>query len=389
MSTTTLRFTALDTLFFRESRPFEAIGGSELRSLFPPPPRTVAGAIRSTIGDALGADWHAFHKNINGYTVGGVNLRKLIGYGDDLGRLGLEGLWLSENGQRLYPAPLFLLRKDKDLRRLQIGVSSRTNLGQVRLPRLPEGCEGFKPLEDVWLTSADLEKVLQGAVPDAADLRTASQLFTEEPRLGIARDNYRRIVQNGLLYQSRHIRPDRKAGLSIEADVIGLDDLNLSRRVVRLGGEGRLAGIEIDSPPTFPVAPVPNSGNQNLILIFIAPARFSGPNWLPAGFTPDEENGCRVWHGEFNSISLVVHCAVLGKPLREGGWDMAAKRPRPVQSLIPAGSAWYCTLKNTDLATAIAALHGSQIGEDRQLGRGRIVCGLLNDELTTKIEGEA
>ena len=57
----TLRLTAFDTLFFRESRPFDAIGGSELASVFPPPPRTVLGAVRSAIGDALGADWKQFH----------------------------------------------------------------------------------------------------------------------------------------------------------------------------------------------------------------------------------------------------------------------------------------------------------------------------------------
>ena len=63
MNTKTLRFIAIDTLFFRESRPFETFGGIELASLFPPPPRTVAGAIRSAIGEALGADWPAFHAN--------------------------------------------------------------------------------------------------------------------------------------------------------------------------------------------------------------------------------------------------------------------------------------------------------------------------------------
>lgn len=62
MTVTTLRFTALDTLFFRESRPYETIGGSELGSVFPPPPRTVAGAIRTAIGESLDADWKAFKK---------------------------------------------------------------------------------------------------------------------------------------------------------------------------------------------------------------------------------------------------------------------------------------------------------------------------------------
>ena len=392
MSTTTLRFTALDTLFFRESRSFETIGGSELASLFPPPPRTVAGAIRSVIGDAIGADWHAFHKNLDGYTVGDIKLRDLIGYGDDLGQLCMEGLWISEKGERLYPAPFYLLRKDAVFQRLHIGDSEQTSLGRVRLPQLPSGCEGFKPLENAWLTSTGLENVLADVLPGQGELREKKHLYTEESRLGIARDNSRRTVTTGLLYQSRHIRPMRKVDLAIETDITGLGDTSLHRRIVRLGGEGRIAGIEVVPSPPFPKAPTPNGTTKGLILTFLSPARFSGQAWLPSDFKPMEINGLRmrIWKGMIDSIALTIHCAVIGKALREGGWDMAKKMPRPVQSLIPAGSAWYCTVDDGgDLTTAIKALHGRQIGEDQKFGRGRIACGLWNDkQMTTNTKGE-
>ena len=45
------RFTPLDTWFFRESRPHGSIGSSELGSVFPPPVRTLLGALRTLIGD--------------------------------------------------------------------------------------------------------------------------------------------------------------------------------------------------------------------------------------------------------------------------------------------------------------------------------------------------
>ena len=44
-------FTPLDTWFFRESRPHGSIGSSELGSVFPPPVRTLLGALRTLIGD--------------------------------------------------------------------------------------------------------------------------------------------------------------------------------------------------------------------------------------------------------------------------------------------------------------------------------------------------
>lgn len=389
MTATTLRFTALDTLFFRESRPFEAIGGSELASLFPPPPRTVAGAIRTAIGDSLDADWYAFHRDHTGYTVGGFKLFDLIGYNDDLGRLRIKGVWLSTKGERLYPAPLYLLRKDDELARLMIDNAEQTSLGRVRLPRIPKGREGFKPLEKVWLTQAGLEKTLAGGVPGLDDIRGTDELYAEEPRLGIARNNRLRTVKKGLLYQSRHVRPQKKAKLSIEADIIGLEGLPINKRVVRLGGEGRMAGIEIVESPPFPLPPTPGSNIHGLILTLLAPARFSGNTWLPDNFSSTEIDGTQVWTGKINDILLTIHCAVIGKALREGGWDMAAHAPRPVQSLIPPGSAWFCTVDDNGLDRAITALHNQQVGEDQKLGRGRIACGLWNFEtLTTNNKGE-
>ena len=48
------RFAAFDSWFFRESRPFDSIGGAQLASHFPPPSRTLAGAVRTSIGDFCG-----------------------------------------------------------------------------------------------------------------------------------------------------------------------------------------------------------------------------------------------------------------------------------------------------------------------------------------------
>lgn len=395
MSVTTLRFTALDTLFFRESRPHETIGGSELASLFPPPSRTVAGAIRTAIGDYLGADWNAYKQAFDAqtkYVINDVDLSGRIGFGDDLGQLSIHGIWLSENGERLYPAPLFLLRKVEGeksrFNRLIIGDTSETSLGRLRLPQLPKGCEGYKPMENVWLTRAGLESVLSGGLPKVGELREKKCLYMDESRLGIARNNSQRTVETGLLYQTRHVRPVQKARLSIETDIDGLDGLSIDKSLVRLGGEGRMAGIEVVSnPSSFPEKPKSDHGTHGLIAILLTAARFvrndNEPSWLPREFHSHKENSLCVWKGIVKGISLTVHSAVIGKAQREGGWDLLSQEPRATQSLIPAGSSYFCTVDNHDIATAIQTLHGHSIGEDQQLGRGRIVCGLwkLNKSL--------
>ncbi|MBK6900378.1 MAG: hypothetical protein IPH09_14410 [bacterium] len=230
MNMAAFRFFCGRYLVFRESRPFESIGGSELTSVFPPPPRTLLGAVRTAIGDVAGVDWHAFKDEPD------HPMRKHIGFGDDLGPLALSGPWLSHGSERLYPVPLFLLAKDIEFTRLCVGQAVATHLGRIRLPELPNDKIGYKPLERAWLTSHGLEAVLNGGVPASNAIRLPAVLFHEESRLGIARDNTRRITSEGLFYQTRHLRPN--SDLAIEADITLAEGTAVPTGLVRLGGEG-------------------------------------------------------------------------------------------------------------------------------------------------------
>lgn len=383
---TTLRLTAFDTLFFRESRPFESIGGSELASVFPPPPRTVLGAIRAVVGDAKGANWSTFN---NEKSPENQDVRNIIGYGDDLGTLSLNGIWLSRlkdgKHERLYPVPLYLLRKKEgeaaaEFERLQIDKVTYTHLGKVRLPALPADKYGFKSLEGYWVTSQGLAKILAGNTDLAEnELINNKYLFERETRLGIARNNQTRTVQTGLLYQANHIRP--KQELSLEVEIVGIPDGILNKRVFRLGAEGRIAGLEVietSEKSVLPAAPEPTKDTCGLIITFLTSARFSNGSWLLPDFT-ETSGETKCWTGKINGIALKLHAAVIGKAQREGGWDMAQYKPREMQSFIPAGSSYYLELADqAQLETAIKNLHGLRIGEDTQLGRGLIACGLWN-----------
>lgn len=94
MNALTCHFEALDTWFFRESRPQGSIGASELGSVFPPPVNTLLGAVRTAIGDAFhqqhGTDWRQFAE-LNA-------LQAIIGFADNLGPLRCEGPFLSLKG---------------------------------------------------------------------------------------------------------------------------------------------------------------------------------------------------------------------------------------------------------------------------------------------------
>jgi CRISPR-associated protein Cmr3 len=375
----TLIFSAVDTLFFKESRPMESPGSSELGSIFPPPARTVMGAIRTLIGESQQLDWQdKTHK---------PEIWKTIGNAADFGGLGLNGVWLHYKGQRLYPTPLNVLAKqapnaNKAFIYLQIGQAVECDLGkQVRLPELPAGEHGYKALQHYWLTKQGLKKVLSGEAinDDENHLISIDQLRDEEHRLGIARDNQARRVKTGLLYQTRHIRLKKEACFSV--DLNGWNE-NLPEGLVKLGGEGRMATLEITDKPTLPDADQ-QEGDQllGIIIYLLTPLRLKdeGSECLP-DFEKNEDPNLTYWKGEIAGIPLKLISSVIGKAQREGGWDMAGNKPRNVNNLIPAGSAFYCEVPENTIAEAINTLHDTQIGEEQALGRGHIAVGVWKKE---------
>ena len=391
----TLVFQASDTLFFRESRPMESMG--ELQSTFPPSSRTLTGAVRSFIGDSKNVDWKAFDKD--------HTLCQHIGFGDDLGPLTFQGAWLAWQGERLYPTPQLLLQKtnthnkeqnekqnekhNQKIYRLALAdKGTHCDLGKnVRLPCLPEGAQGSKPLENTWLTQAGLEAVLKGNRPDQHMIKTANDLFTAESRVGIARDNTSRTVEKGMLYQTEHIRPHH--GLTIELDVQGLDDTLPTSAIIRLGGEARSASVSLQQKEALlPALPNINTQTQaqieGIILYLLTPLKYTQTEdkWQPLpGFVKQEseQNQPTIWVGTLNGIELELHSAVTGKSIRDGGWDLAKHQPRTAHSMIPAGSAFFCTVKNGDHQTTITTLttlHNTHIGDMTEYGLGHLVAGL-------------
>lgn len=371
MSTTIWEFTALDTLFFKEARPMESVGGSELQSAFPPPARTLIGAVRSAIGESLDTDWALYARDPH------HPLRARIGSPESIAPLSFRGPWLTRAGQRLHAVPLAVLfSEDKTAQtRLRPGsVTQRCDLGRVCLPEKSDpALAGAAPLDKAFVTADGLLAFLEGRAIPAAQIVEAKALFSQEERLGIARDNASRVTEDGLLYQTRHIRPHTGAELGLAIGVQGLDDNGLPEHgIARLGAEGRLASWQRKSINS-PLTPKRPSSAKGVVLVLQSHALFSG-GWLPDGFVPIERDGQRLWQGTLGNITLRIICAVTGKPVREGGWDLVNHCPRPLQSLVPAGSCYFCEVEG-ELEVACQTLTGLRIGQDTEYGRGELAAG--------------
>lgn len=381
-----LRYQPMDTWFFRESRPHDAVGASELCSLFPPSVRTLMGALRSFIGEQFGVNWQRFNEG-DGYAHNlDLDLIAVIGNGENLGGLSVQGPWVSLNGQRLYPAPTYLFCKDDDFTRLQIGDAVECDLGNVRLPMLPTAKVGYKVLEQAWVSGRGWQQLLDGKLPAPADVFRLDDLLKFEARLGIARDNLKRNAIDGKLYQTQHLRLN--GDVAIELDVHGLHPLvaecipQQGHALLRLGGEGRMAALALSSLCTLPTLSLDKKAMKKIIIHFITPANFNG-KLFPDTITEHYNKSGQViyWQGEINGVGLIIDAAVIGKVHREGGWDMQKHQPRAVRSYVPAGTAWFCRLRS-DVSTAdvMAKLHGQCIGLDTEWGRGQLLIGLWHDE---------
>lgn len=367
-----LKFSALDTLFFREARPMESVGAKPLQGRFPPTARSVSGVIRTLIGEAMGVDWSLFGKK----DPSQEKVSAVIGVADsaNLGSLKMRGPFPMLNDERLYPAPLHCLSASSGNKVeyvfLQPGDPVACDLGNVYLPELKEALPGAKPLENCWLTQTELQRVLSGKPPK--EVVTQDRLFIAEPRLGIALDKGKRSADEGKLYQTIHARPKPETMIGVE--VYGIpEDVKLGG-IVRLGGEGRFASVE-GGNCAQPIQTESNSSAKGIVLVLTTTAHFSD-SWIPPGFTcTQDEQGVSVWQGEISGISLTLRCAVIGKAVREGGWDMQKHASRPAISLIPAGSVFFFSVDNGDMDSAVVALQGKQIGNETEFGRGELAAG--------------
>ncbi len=338
----TWQFEALDSLFFRGAKPFNSGEGGFLDSQFPPTAQTMAGVIRAAIAESKGVDWHKFRSG------GQPEIAVLIGKdSDDAGKLNFCGPYMRKDGQRLYPVPLHLLYSSKlgKWGKLQPAKDSlKTDMGDKFLPEVVQpSVEGAKPLENTWLKGAEFKEVLNGRNP--ASFYEEDALFMGESRTGICRDNETRKVNEGMLYFTRHIR--LKEGVILAMDVEGAGDIKQS--MLRLGGEGRMANMQMSDGTHVRF----KYGNEHTAMIVL------------------------LTHGDFggkpepdlDGIEIVSACT--GKSVREGGWDYKNRKPKPLKSLVPAGSVYFVKEKENG---AIAQL-GAPIGNRTAFGYGEIAVG--------------
>ena len=328
-----VRLNPVDTLFFRNGTPFSA-GSSpqqDVASLFPPHPPTVVGALRAALARR------------NGWKVGACwpkQLEEVLGTGpDDLGALTFEGPFVLQCRKPLFVSPRHVLgqiEKKQWVPRvlLRPGCAVKCDLGDaIQLPDVSAKFDGIKQCkagDGFWFTIEGMQKVLNGRLPCSNHVKPSRQLWSEEMRVGLERDQNRRTAEDGKLYSSRHVRLKRDVSLGMRIGGIPNEWKLPKDDLVLLGGESRLASCEQCSEFvsfTVPEGKIEENGYFTVIAL-----------------SPLDLNEAIIQPGQHLDIpgGVKVISACLDRPDRIGGWNSIARAPLPLHSVLPSGSVLFC-----------------------------------------------
>lgn len=377
-------FDPMDTLFFRDARPFDQNdpGMSEAVSLLPPTPDTVSGALCTALGRRFGAipgtNWRPRIDALreSGDAAAAAALERLATRTD----LGGLGPFLVEEGPTTnfyFPIPRHVLVHDEWPRSGREGppwTLLSPDQGELAPTMIDAGKEqDYAPRGDLWIRHDVLKQILAGTLPVVAPgmLVALDEIFPKERRVGIAREHATRTVAEGMLYAAAHLRPASRHRFCFEMDVPEGADQDLGDlRWIPFGGEGRTAFIA-KAPSIAPLNPqFGRSGTEALFVVTL----------LTATPLNQHTNPRQITLGDLN-LELVA-CAT-DRPLWFGGWDTERKLPRPVRPLLPAGTSWFVRWKvgsgatDETIRTRLGELQRGSLADAPQasLGYGRFAIG--------------
>jgi len=357
-----LKLDALDTVYFGTGKPFNKEGDNWTDSMFPPAPSVLYGALRT----AYFADNISLFNKANTAEDPTLNLR-------------LKGIFLisdTKPGTIYFPMPLDLVTL--------VGAEDQVFLLSLQENYFVSNCPTSMVL---MLKENQLVETVEGGVIDHLSMadylsggkggfpyHMLTEFITREMKVGIGIDDDKGTAQDTMLYRIGMIRPEiaerrgkgiRNRKLSLLVDYEGLQFP--ARGLIKAGGEGKAAEFEPCDEKMIALMrqmPIQWPAHGTKFKVYLAtPAKFE-KGWLPGWL--DET----TLEGTYQGIRLKLLTAAIGKPLPIGGYDMEARRPKPMMRAVPAGSVYYFEiLDGTDLTEAIRKFHYENIS-DVDAGQG-------------------
>lgn len=319
----------MDVWLFRDGRPFDAGSAHRAESVFPPYSTVIQGAFRTHRLLARGVD-----------LTNKKAIEEAVGKADEFGSLRLRGpylaAWDGKTITRYFPQPADAIADGLEFLPAELNKPNGTLKANSPFPLL-FGLKQHtvKPKESLWVDENALKDYLEGKPAKGV---TDSSLFLREDRVGIGMDE-KRVVDEGMLYETEFIRPREGVGLLMEIE----GDYEAEWKnggVVLLGGEGRQAIAEVVT--AAPLSKPPASVSR--FKIFFATPTYFKMGWIPATKKvngKDDSDWSKFFKGD-----VTLAAAAINRYESIGGFNWAddangAKAHRPARRFVPAGSVYY------------------------------------------------
>jgi CRISPR-associated protein Cmr3 len=308
-----IKINLIDTVFFRDGKPFGNSDDNWANSFNFPSLNTIYGALRSSYFSQNNLDT----KIANTSEDPTINLK-------------INGVYLINDltNNILFPIPqdIYINKKDKNNRLYLFELAKNLNTSN-RLDYIFKSQNQHKDIEkkDGFINKMDIKDYVN-LNNNSFNFIPFEDFIESEPKIGIGIDNKTNNVEEGKLYR---IDLKRYKNLSILVDFEGIKLRN--EGLLRIGGEGK--GAFYQQLNTLKLIDDYEIKEKYFKIYFLTPAIFQN-GWYPDFLDNNLE-------GYLNGFKVKLIASSVGKPKYIGGWDIKENRPKSMFKAIPEGSVFF------------------------------------------------
>jgi len=347
---------ALDTLFFRDGKPFSM--GEEVWAdgVFPPSPSVIYGALRSAY----------FANNSN-------ELDRANESDDPTSNLEITSIYYRFKNANYLPLPLDLVqiksrskgKKESEQTYKLISLACSQDKGfysSLDMPAILRYDKEVEAIEDGIIEWSDFGAYITGHTKDL-ECKKFGDLIKREPKIGIGRENSTHSADEGKIYR---VGMQRLNGLTI---VVEFEGLEIDKEgFLKFGGEGKaifykqLDEVCMGNPKI----------TGNIFKLYLSTPAIFKNGWIPGWLKEDtSKDGIKSFGGIYKGVTLKLLTAAIGKYTSIGGFDMKAGKPKPMRKAVPAGSVYYFEFEDCDGEKIIEIFNKKSISDfNRKEGFG-------------------
>jgi CRISPR-associated protein Cmr3 len=338
---------ALDTLFFRDGKPFSMGDDVWASGMFPPSPSVFYGALRSAFfSEKINEFQHANKEN------------------DPTKNLVIHGISYAIEDKPYYPFAMDMVKEKNEieekknksilLKKTETQNFISNSIFNSTLKPIPN--ERIESISSGIFNLGGLSEYLISET--ASTYSNLNDYLTFEPKIGIARDKITKTSEDGKLYRVNMARTENKDKQKLKF-FVEYSGLEIEKEgFLKLGAEGKTAYYQRVENTTL--VPELNLDEFDRFKLYLLTPCFFKNGSLPSWISSD------TLEGEYKGVKLKLENAIIGKYISIGGFDMIEKKPKLMRRGVPQGSVYYFKLLSTNKEKLKEVFHYQSISEFNQ-----------------------